>query len=220
MLPAPTMSGMSEMNPREARRLSRLFLVGLPLFVFAIDFVHLLVTYLVLASIAPNVPGEVAVSPAVFAAWIALVKLPMTLACIVVVAGRALKAMVTTGDVPDPPVRKGWRRILVRVRDEATEVVVTVAGALIVFDHVADPGDAQVWQLVAVTAVGPFLLPKSVAGLFWLLRWWWQRRPSYRPRHARPNEEHSPDQPDQVGETQLTAHSVDRYANYEARRMP
>jgi hypothetical protein len=172
LLPALTIGGMSEMNPGERGRWGWLFVLVLPLLVFATDFVLFLVTYLLLASVAPNVLGAVAVSPAVFATWIALVKLPMTLAYIGAVSGRGLKAIMITGRPPDPPVRKGRRRILVRVRDEAAEVVVTVAGALIVFEHVADPGDAQVWQLVAVTATGPFLLPKSVAGLSRLLRWW------------------------------------------------
>jgi hypothetical protein len=47
-----------------------------------------------------------------------------------------------------------------------------VIAALTVFNHLADPGDAHVWQLVAVTAVGPFLLPKFVSGFVWLLRRW------------------------------------------------
>ncbi|MFU8873061.1 hypothetical protein [Micromonospora sp. SL4-19] len=105
---------MTEMSPRKVRRLGRLLMLGLPLFGFALDFVLLLVTYLVLASIAPSVLGEVAASPARFAAWIALVKLPMTLAYTLAVSWRGLMAVVTTGEVPDPPVRKGWRR---RVRD-------------------------------------------------------------------------------------------------------
>ncbi|WP_326563500.1 hypothetical protein [Micromonospora peucetia] len=180
---------MAEMSPRKVRRLGRLFMLGFPLFELVFDFVLLLVTYLVLASIVPNVLGEVAVSPARFAAWIALVRLPMTLAYTLAVSWRGWMALVTRGEVLDPPVRKGWRRALVRVRDWGADAAWSVMAALIVFDHVADPGDARVWQLVAATAVGPFLLPKSVRGLFWLLRWWWRRRRIYRARHARPDEE-------------------------------
>ncbi|WP_231931661.1 hypothetical protein [Micromonospora echinospora] len=179
---------MAGMSPRTVRRLGRLLMLGLPLFVFALDFVLLLVTYLVLAPIVPNRLGEVAVSPARFAAWISLVKVPMALAYTLVLGWRGVMAL-TTGEVPDPPVQKGWRRTLVKVRDWAADAAWSVMAALIVFDHVADPGNAHVWQLVAVTAVGPFLLPKSVKGLFWSLRWWWRRRHTYHARHTRPDEE-------------------------------
>ncbi|MFI6823662.1 hypothetical protein ACIBJE_22380 [Micromonospora sp. NPDC050187] len=180
---------MAEMSPRKVRRLGRLLMLGLPLFVLALDFVLLLVTYLVLAPIVPNVLGEVAVSPARFAGWISLVKVPMTLAYTLAVGWRGLMALVTTGEVPDPPVRKGWRRTLVKVRDWVADAVWSVMAALIVFDHVADPSNAHIWQLVAVTAVGPFLLSKSVKGLFWPLRWWWRRRHTHHARHAKPDEE-------------------------------
>ncbi|MEU6077036.1 hypothetical protein [Micromonospora sp. NPDC047074] len=182
---------MAELSPRTIRQLGRLFMLLFPLFALAFDFVLILVTYLLLASVVPNVLGEVAVSPARFAAWIALVRLPMTLAHTLVVSWRAWKALVTTGEVPDPPVRKGWRRILVEVRDRVANAAWSVLAALLVFDHVADPGNAHVCQLVAVTAVGPFLLLQSVTGLFWPLRWWWRRRHRYRARHANPDEEPS-----------------------------
>ncbi|MFG3698810.1 hypothetical protein ACGF5C_12955 [Micromonospora sp. NPDC047620] len=182
---------MAEMSPRVVRRLGRLFMLGLPPFGFAVDFVLLLVTYLMLASIAPNVLGEVVVSPARFAAWIALVRLPMTLAYTLTVSRRGWMAMVTTGEVPDPPVQKGWRLTLVRVRDWGAELAWWMMAALIVFDHVADPGGEHVWQLVAVTAVGPFLLPESVKRLFQLLRWWWRRRHTSHGRHAKPADEES-----------------------------
>ncbi|WP_241825493.1 hypothetical protein [Micromonospora sp. CB01531] len=180
---------MAEMSPRKVRRLGWLFMLGLPLFGCAVDFVLLLVTYVVLASIAPSVLGEVAASPARFAAWIALVRLPMMLAYTLAGSWRGLMALVTRGEVPDPPVQKGWRRTLVKVRGWVADAAWSVMAALIVFDHVADPGDAHVWQLVVVTAVGPFLLPESVKGLFWLLRWWWRRRRTYHARHGRPDEE-------------------------------
>ncbi|SCL29474.1 hypothetical protein GA0074692_2732 [Micromonospora pallida] len=55
-------------------------------------------------------------------------------------------------------------------------------------DLLVDLAPAHVWRLVAVTATGPFLLPKSVKGLFWPLRWWWRRRRMHHARHARPDE--------------------------------
>ncbi|MFG3685514.1 hypothetical protein [Micromonospora sp. NPDC047740] len=180
---------MAEMSPRKVRLLGWLLMLGLPLYGFALDFVLLLLTYVVLASIAPSVLGEVAASPARFAAWIVLVRLPMMLAYALAVGWRGWMALVIRGEFPDPPVRKGWRRALVKVRDWGADAAWSVMAALIVFDHVADPGDAQVWQLVAVTAAGPFLLPESVKGLFWLLRWWWRRRHTSHARHGRPDEE-------------------------------
>jgi hypothetical protein len=155
----------------------------LPLVLFALDFVFLLVTYLVLASIVPGMLGEVAVSPARFALWIALVRTPMSLAHMVVASWRRWMAVVTGGEVPDPPVRKGWRRALTNVRDWGTHAAWWVLAALIVFGYVADPGDAHVWLLVAVTALGPFLLPRSLAGSVRLLRWWWRRRRTQRTAH-------------------------------------
>ncbi|MEV5767071.1 hypothetical protein AB0L34_21255 [Micromonospora sp. NPDC052213] len=180
---------MTEMSPHVVRRSGRLFMLVLPLFGFAVDFVLLLVSYLMLVAIAPDVLGEVAVSPARFAAWIALVRLPMTLAYTLTFSRHGWMAMVTTGEVPDPPVQKGWRLALVRVRNWGAEVAWWVIAALIVFGYVADPGEAHVWQLVAVTAVGPFLLPESVKRLFQLLRWWWRRRHPSHARHAKPDEE-------------------------------
>ncbi|MEO3780414.1 hypothetical protein ABGB16_27085 [Micromonospora sp. B11E3] len=180
---------MAEMSPHVARRLGRVFMLGFPLLGFAFDFVLILVTYLVLASAASNVLGEVAASPARFAAWVALVRLPMTLAYTLAVSWRRWMALVARGEVPDSPVRKGWRRTLATVRDRGAEAAWWVMAALIVFNRVAHPGDAQVWQLVAVTAVGPLLLPASVRGLFRLLRWWWRRRRRDPARHATPGEE-------------------------------
>lgn len=177
---------MTEMSPREVRRVGRLIVLVLPLYLFAVEFALLLVTYLVLARIAGSALGEVAVSPARFAGWIALVRLPMTLVYWLVVSRHGWMAMVTTGEVPDPPALTGWRRTLVRVRDWGAGVGWSVLAALIVFNFVADPGDVQLWQLIAVTAVGPVLLWGSLTGLFRLLRWWWRRE---RGHHASPDEE-------------------------------
>lgn len=180
---------MTGMSPRDVRRLGRVLMLWVPAVEFVLSFLFLLVTYLVLAPIAPNTLGEVAVSPVRFAAWIALVNSPMIFASWLVVSWRGWTAMVVKGELLDPPERKGWRHHLVWVRNRGITVACRVLAALIVFRHVADPGDVQVWQLVAVTAAGPILLSASVAGLFRLLRWWWRRKHSYQPRHARPDEE-------------------------------
>jgi hypothetical protein len=157
---------MVKVSPRMARRLSPPLMLVLPVVLFALDFVFLLVTYLVLASIVPGMLGEVAVSPARFAAWIALVQTPMSLAHMVVASWRRWMAMVSGGEVPDPPVRRGWRRVLAW----GTHAAWLVLAALIVFGRVADPGDAHVGLLVAVTALGPLLLPRFLAGSVRLLR--------------------------------------------------
>lgn len=167
------MIGVAELS---GKRAGLILVLGVSLFGLALDFVLLVVTYLVLASSAPDVLGEVALSPARFAAWIALVKLPMALAHMVAVSWRGWMALVTTGDVPDPPARTGPRRTLERARDSGADAAWSVIAALIVFHHVADPGTAHFWRLIAVTALGPFLLPKIVEGLFRLLRGWWRRR--------------------------------------------
>lgn len=93
------------------------------------------------------------------------------------------------GEALDLPARKGWRRGLVFVRDWGAGAVGFVVAALIVFGHLADPGDAWVWHLVVVTAVGPLLLSAFGKGFSWLLRWWWRRRRSYQARHLRSDED-------------------------------
>ncbi|GID94721.1 hypothetical protein Adi01nite_41330 [Amorphoplanes digitatis] len=87
---------------------------------------------------------------------------------------------------------QGWRRIAFRVRDQGTEIAGRALAALIVFGRVADPGDARLWLLVAVTAVGPLLLVASVRRMFRPLRRWWRRRG--RPRNAEPDGDPLPDQ--------------------------
>ena len=162
------MIGMVETSTRTTGRLGLPLLLGLPVFLFALDFVSLLATYLVLARIAPDLMGEVADSPARFAAWIALVQLPMALAHLLAVSWRGRPAR---DEVPDPP-----RRALVRARDWGSHAAWAVAAALIVFGYVADPGDAHLGWLVAVAAVVPLLLPRAVSGSARLLRWWWRHR--------------------------------------------
>lgn len=185
--PGSILGGMSGTEPQDVRRLSRLFLPSLPLLVFAVDFLLLLVSYLLLSLITPNVLGEVPARPALFAASIALAKLPITFFYILAVSRHDWTAMVTKGELLPPPVRKGRRRIVARVRDYGMEVAAWVAAALIVLNYVIDPGKVQVWKLAAVTAAVPFLLPLAVKGLVWLIRRWWRSRPSYRPRHAAPS---------------------------------
>jgi len=186
---APTMNGMSETDPGRAKLGIRLFVLGLPLLAFVFEFAWLLITFLVLAWIAPDPLGEVAVRPAMFAALIALVKLPMTLAHWATVSGRFFTIALITGEVPTPPVRAGWRRVFVKARDHAADLLAAVAAALIVISRMADPGEVRVWQLVAIIVLGPLLLAKLAAAPFRLLRWRWRTRPSYQPRHTRPDEE-------------------------------
>ena len=183
---APRVSGMSETHPHDARRLGRGILLGLPFLMFGLEFLFLYVTYLVAARFAPHVLGEVAVRPAMFAAWVALVELPMTLAYFLIVSRTGWMAVVTTGETPPLPVRTGWHGRLLRARDRGAPVAVQVAAALIVFTQVADPGEVEIWQLIAVTVAGPFLLPRTVRGVQRLIRWWWRRRPGYQAGHADP----------------------------------
>ena len=164
------------MGSLTARQMGRPLMIGVPLFVFALDFVVLLVTYLVLRPIAPDVLGDVAVSPARFAAWIALVQLPMTLAHMLAVTWRGWATLLIKDEVPDPPVREGRRRALLTVLDGVGHIAWSVSAALIVFGYVADPGSTHLWQLVALTAAGAFLVPRSVSGSARLLRRWWRRR--------------------------------------------
>ncbi len=128
-------------------------MLGLPLLVVAIDFVQLLATYLVLASIAPNVPGEVAAGPAVFAGWIALVKLPMTLAFIGAVAGRAFKAMVLEAHTRS--LRRGVHRRLPGT-----------AGLAEFLKSVAEDRLYATWWLIALRV----LRRGEAAGLRWAVR--------------------------------------------------
>lgn len=154
----------------------RSLMIGIPLLVFALDFILLLITYLALAPIAPDVLGAVAVSPVRFAAWIALLQLPMALAHLLAVSWRGWVALLVGNEISDPPVRDGWRRALIGVRDWTAHAAWWVLAALIVFHQVADPGSAHLWLLVALTAAGPLLVPRSVSGSARLLRRWWRRR--------------------------------------------
>ncbi|MEU7907769.1 hypothetical protein [Actinoplanes sp. NPDC049118] len=188
---------MSEMTPDQFRRLSRLALLGLPLVVFAFDFVLLLVTYQALASIVPSLLGEVAAHPARFAAWVTLAQAPISIAAMLISSPRvrtALRGKGETSDPPAPPAPVGRRRILVSARDRAANVAGWAIAALIVFGWLTDPGVAPVWPLVALTAAGPLLLTTSVTTMLWPLRRWRRNRLRNRPPHAEPS-------PDQVGET-------------------
>ena len=79
---------------------------------------------------------------------------------------------MSAGEAPDPPVRDGRLRTLLHL---GADVAWSVIAALIVFRHVADPGDAHLWLLVVVTAVGPILVPRLVSAPVRLLRRWWRR---------------------------------------------
>ncbi len=171
-------------DPAQNRRLSRWLLLLGPAIVFVFDLVLLLVTYLLVARIAPGVLGETAMSPAVLAVLVVAVKTPMTVAYQFLTSYRLWTAAVVRGEFPEAPVPKGRRRMLVAVRDWAAEVVGWVAAVLIVVEFVAGAGDAPVGPLAAVTAAGPLLLPWLPRGLFRLARWGWRRRPGHRARHA------------------------------------
>ncbi|MFI6163879.1 hypothetical protein ACIA59_28505 [Micromonospora haikouensis] len=175
---------MSGMEPQDVRRLGRIFLLSLPLLVFAVDFLLALLSRLLLSMSVPEVLGEVATGPAGLAASIALVKLPITVAYTLAVSRPGWTALVTRGELPPPPIRKGRRLSVARMRDHGMEAVAWLTATLIVLHHVVDPGEAQVWRLALIAAVVPSLLWFSTAGLVWLTRHWWRHRPSYRPRHT------------------------------------
>jgi hypothetical protein len=170
------MTGMVEMSPAAARQLGLLMPPGLVLIGWVFDFVSLVITYQVVAAIAPDVLGDVAGSPARFAALVALVTLPLTVACLLATGWRTWVALIVRGEVLEPPVHTGWRRVLVAGCRGAAALTCSVLAALIVFQYVADPGVGRIWPLVAVTVAGPFLLPRSVSGAFRLLRRWRHRR--------------------------------------------
>lgn len=156
------MIGMVEPDPVMIRKWRRPLLAGLPVLTLVLDFVFLLVTYLVLTAVTPDLLGAVADDPARFAAWNALLRLPLTV------------VQVLVGWRRDPPERYG-------VMQWVVEVAWSVIAALIVFTRVADPGDANLWLLVAVTAAGPFLVPRVVAAPFRLLRRWRRHSPAAAP---------------------------------------
>jgi hypothetical protein len=176
--PRSILGGVSEVEPQDVRRLSRLFLLALPLLVFALDFLALLVTYLLLSLITPTVLGKVATHPALYATSIALAKLPITLIYMTAVSWHAWTAIVTRGEFLPPPVPKGGRRTLAKVRDYGMEAAASAAAALIILNYVIDPGEAHHWQLATVTAVVPLLLPLPLKGVAWLIRRWWRSRPA------------------------------------------
>ena len=150
------MSGMVDPDPVLVRKWRRPLLAGVPVLMVVLDFVFLLVTYLVLTAVTPDLLGAVADDPARFAAWNALLRLP------------PIVVQVLLGWRREPPERIGMVQWVV-------EVAWWVTAALIVFTRVADPGDANLWLLVAVTAAGPFLVPRAAAAPFRLLRRWLRR---------------------------------------------
>ncbi|MEH0841338.1 hypothetical protein V6U81_02945 [Micromonospora sp. CPCC 205711] len=161
---------MSAMTEAEFRHLTRWTAVLVFLLAPGIDFVLLLVTYRVTAAVDPEVLGDVVLRPARYAALIMVVKLPMVLAWTTAVSGRRVCALVSGAELPEPPVRRGWRRVTVAVRDEAVDFVMTAAAALLVFAHVVHPVGVRTGPLVALSAAGVCLLPKPVTGLVALLR--------------------------------------------------
>jgi len=175
------------MGPRDGRRLGWLFLLSLPLLVFCLDFPLLLLSYLLLSLVTPDLLGEVAARPALFAASIALAKLPITLVYTLAVSWRAWTAAVTRGEFLSVREREGWRRVAVQARDYGMEVATSVAAALVVLEHLIDAGGVRVWPIAVLSAVTPFLLALPVKGLVWLIRRWWKSRPRHRPQHAGPS---------------------------------
>jgi hypothetical protein len=175
------------MGPRDVRWLGWLFLLSLPLLVFGVDFPLLLLSYLLLSLVTPDLLGEVATRPALFAASIALAKLPIALVYMLAVSWRPWTAAVTRGDLLPVRAREGWRRVAVQARDYGMEVATSVAAALVVLEHVIDAGAVRVWPIAILSAVTPFLLALPVKGLVWLTRRWWKSRPSHRPRHPEPS---------------------------------
>lgn len=148
---------------------------GLLVFLFVLESGYLLATYLVVELVAPESLGEVAASPVRFAALISLVKLPMTALHLGVMTRRAWSVFVTRGVTQEPPQRTGWRRIAYAAGQVALDAVETVAAALIVFTYVSDPGDVGLGRLVAISVLGPIVLPRLVSGPFRLVRRWWRR---------------------------------------------
>lgn len=183
----PILGGMSGMEPQDVRRLSRLFLLAFPVLVFAVDFLAVLVSFVLLSLIMPNVLGKVAKHPGLYAVMIALTNLPLQLIYMTAVSWRGWVALVTRGEFLDPPAPKGWRRFHIRVRDYAAQAAAATTAALIVLNYLMDPGEVHLWLLATLTAVVPILLPLPLKGLVWLIRRWWRSRPSYRPRHAVPS---------------------------------
>jgi hypothetical protein len=170
------MIAMVEMSPGAARRMGLAMPPGLLLIGWIYEFVSLVVAYRVVAAIAPDLLGAVAGSPVRFAAWVALISVPLSAVCMLAASWRIWVALIVRGEVLEPPVRTGWRRVLATVGGGAAALTCSVLAALIVFAYVADPGVARLWPLVAVTAAGPFLLPRLVSGAFRLLRRWRHRR--------------------------------------------
>jgi hypothetical protein len=175
---------------RETRRVGRLLLAGLPLFGFVVDVALLAGTYVAVGAIAPGALGAVGASPFAFAAAVVAVKLPMTLAHMLLASRRAWVAMLARGEFP---ARQGRRRGLVVLRDQAVDAATWVVAALIVFHGADDLGGAPVWRLTLMTAAGPVLLPKLISGAVRLAARRWRRRVRYRARHG--DEPPEPDGP-------------------------
>ncbi|WP_173062321.1 hypothetical protein [Phytohabitans houttuyneae] len=172
---------MSMMDAQEVRRASRLLAPGIPVVVFVLDFFLLFASYVLLSWVAPGLLGDVADRRAWFAAWISLVKAPITFVWVMAGSWRGWAAAMRNGEVGRPEVLTGRRRVLARVRNDAVEVASLLVAALIVFTRVRDPGDVGLWLVVAVTAAVPLLLPLPVQGPGWLVRRWWRARRGRRP---------------------------------------
>ncbi|MCO8277742.1 hypothetical protein M1L60_44930 [Actinoplanes sp. TRM 88003] len=157
---------MAELSSGLPRRAGLLMVAGFGVFAVAVDFVLLQLTYLAFGWIAPAAAGAVADRPVVFATWVALLRLPMVLAYILVAAPRGWRGQLRNGEFPDTPERPKAVRVWV------LDGLWSVLAALIVFHYIADPGDAHFWGLVALTAAGPLLLTVVPRGG----RWLWRRR--------------------------------------------
>ncbi|GAA0473623.1 hypothetical protein Ade02nite_73920 [Paractinoplanes deccanensis] len=163
---------MADIDRPAERRAGIWLLLSSPVIAFVAAFVTLYVTFLVTRSVAPEVLGEVGHRPAVFAALIAVVALPMSLALMWAFTRSAFTAFLNGDEVPDPPVRTGWRRAGFYL----VGLLPDVAAALIVLLVLADPGAGSPALLLAVTILGPVALYWSCAGVGALGRRVWRRR--------------------------------------------
>src|ERR1700754_1014179 len=168
---------MEKLNPSKERSALRFIVWITPLLFYADDFFDLLVTYLLLGWIAPRLLGDVAESPARFAALITLVHLPMSLAHLgILMRPRVVAAVLIRGDASGLPPARGRRRLVKRVRSQVVEAAFGVLAAVIVFRYLADPGDARIWPLVAATVIGSVVVDYTVVALFKLLDWWLRKQ--------------------------------------------
>jgi len=177
---APTMEDMTGVHSREQQRQARWLLRSLPPIILATTFVQLYITFLVIRSLAPDLLGQVATRPAVFAVLIALVALPLRLVVALAFAWRLVRTALTGAELHMAP-RTRWRQIGGYVID----VPADIGAALIVFKAIAHPSATPFVPLLMVVVLGPIVLFWLLKGLGVLCRWGWRRwtNRGYQPRH-------------------------------------